>query len=52
MKFTYKLTSKGFENYEDVLRYTFVFINMLKKKGVSKEIFEEIKFKHKMDFEF
>ena len=30
----FKLTPKGLENYKKVLKYTFVFLDMLKKKGV------------------
>lgn len=47
-----KLTPHGFENYKDVVSYTFQYLNMLKKHGAQKWIFEEIQKTQSMKFRF
>ncbi len=47
-----KLTPHGFENYKDVISYTFQYLNMLKKYGAQKWIFEEIQKTQTMKFRF
>jgi insulysin len=47
-----KLTKKGFDNYSDVIRRIFLYINKIKEKGVNKRFFDEIRQVHKIKFDF
>jgi len=47
-----KLTPLGFENYKQVIAYTFQYLNMLKKNGPKQWIFEEIQKATNMKFTF
>ena len=38
-----QLTKKGLQNYNEVLKFVFNYLKMLKEKGIEKRIFDEIK---------
>ena len=38
-----QLTTKGLQNYNEVLKFVFNYLQMLKEKGIEKRIFDEIK---------
>lgn len=46
------MTKKGDANYMKVLEGVFMYINQLKKDGVQEHVFEELKKKNEMDFQF
>ena len=46
-----ELTSKGLANWEKVVNFVFHYIQMLKKKGVQKWIFDEIKIMNQLKFD-
>jgi len=52
LELSFKLTLKGYKNYNKIIEYTFYFLKLLKEKGIQKEIYEEIKFKNKILFDY
>jgi len=46
------LTEKGFKEKNRVIEYVYSYINMLKEKGVNEKLFNEIKAKRHLSFEF
>ena len=47
-----KLTKKGLENYKDVVAYVFKYLQLVKKAGPSKELFEDLKNTKHLKFDY
>jgi len=47
-----KLTSKGLDQYREVILYVFNYINLLRKKGVPEYIFNETRHMARLDFTY
>jgi len=45
-----QLTNKGIDNYETVLQIVFAYIAMLKKQGVNRWVFDEVKLLNQLNF--
>lgn len=45
-----QLTNKGIDNYETVLQIVFAYIEMLKKQGVNRWVFDEVKLLNQLNF--
>ena len=50
MNIEIQLTNKGIENYETVLQIVFAYIAMLKKQGVNRWVFDEVKLLNQLNF--
>lgn len=47
-----ELTDLGFKNLEKIIELTFSYLNLVKEKGISEHIFEQIKVQAENDFNF
>lgn len=51
-KISLQLTKKGFENYKEVIRIVFEYINMMKSKGLQDHNFDETQNAGKLSWKY
>ncbi len=48
--FSFILTSRGFENFDNVIDYLYIYIDLFKQQGLSSDIYDEKKTLSILDF--